>query len=68
MSIQTLLSAALAKRQDFLQQAKIDQTDCFRVFHGTVEGVNGLNIDRYGDAWLVQSFHHTLSADELSEI
>ncbi|MGL4937290.1 class I SAM-dependent rRNA methyltransferase [Shewanella sp.] len=68
MSIQTLLSAALAKRQAFLHQAAMAQTDCFRVFHGTVEGVNGLNIDRYGNAWLVQSFHQTLTEDELREI
>ncbi|MCL1088914.1 class I SAM-dependent methyltransferase [Shewanella profunda] len=65
MSIQTLLSTALAKRHDFLQQAEQDQTDCFRVFHGTVEGVSGLNVDRYGDTWLVQSFHQTLTAEEL---
>ncbi|MGL4711633.1 MAG: class I SAM-dependent rRNA methyltransferase, partial [Shewanella sp.] len=56
MSIQTLLSTALAKRHDFLQQAEKDHTDCFRVFHGTVEGVSGLNVDRYGDTWLLQSF------------
>ena len=68
MSIQTLLSTALAKRHDFLQQAEQDKTDCFRVFHGTVEGVSGLNVDRYGDNWLVQSFHQTLTAAELAEI
>lgn len=68
MSIHTLLSTALAKRHDFLQQVKRDKTDCFRVFHGTVEGVSGLNIDRYGDAWLVQSFHQTLTELELAEI
>ena len=68
MSIQTLLSTALAKRHDFLLQAEQDHTDCFRVFHGTVEGVSGLNVDRYGDNWLVQSFHHTLTAEELAEV
>lgn len=68
MSIQTLLSTALAKRHDFFLQAKQDHTDCFRVFHGTVEGVSGLNIDRYGDTWLVQSFHQSLSAEELANI
>lgn len=68
MSIQTLLSTALAKRHDFLQQAEQDQTDCFRVFHGTVEGVSGLNIDRYGDTWLVQSFHQTLTDEELADV
>ncbi|MFB2801840.1 class I SAM-dependent rRNA methyltransferase [Shewanella seohaensis] len=68
MSIQTLLSTALAKRHDFLLQAEQEHTDCFRVFHGTVEGVSGLNVDRYGDNWLVQSFHQTLTDAELAEI
>ena len=68
MSIQTLLSTALAKRHDFLQHAEDNQTDCFRVFHGTAEGVSGLNIDRYGDTWLVQSFHQTLTDQELVDI
>ncbi|MGL5488559.1 MAG: class I SAM-dependent rRNA methyltransferase, partial [Shewanella sp.] len=68
MSIQTLLSTALAKRHGFFLQAEQDHTDCFRVFHGTVEGVSGLNVDRYGDTWLVQSFHQTLTVEELAEI
>ncbi|MPY25094.1 class I SAM-dependent rRNA methyltransferase [Shewanella sp. YLB-07] len=68
MSISELLATALEKRQDLLTQAKINNTDCYRVFHGTVEGINGLNIDRYGEAWLIQSFHQTLNADELKEI
>lgn len=66
--IHSLLVAALAKRHDFLQQAEAANTDCFRVFHGTVEGMSGVNIDRYGDTWLVQSFHDTLSEDELAQI
>lgn len=68
MSIQTLLSTALAKRHGFFLQAEQDHTDCFRVFHGTVEGISGLNVDRYGDTWLVQSFHQTLTVEELAEI
>lgn len=52
----------------FLQQAEQDQTDCFRVFHGTVEGISGLNVDRYGDTWLVQSFHQTLTDEELTDV
>ena len=68
MSISSLLASALAKRQPFLADAKLNKTDCFRIFHGTVEGHNGLNIDRYGNAWLVQTFHHTLTQDEFKEI
>lgn len=73
MSITTLLNTAIAKRAGLidslsLPDADLQKTDCFRVFHGTVEGVNGLNIDRYGDAWLIQTFHQTLTAQEAEEI
>ncbi|RBW44000.1 class I SAM-dependent rRNA methyltransferase [Psychromonas sp. B3M02] len=71
MPITALLNAALAKRESLLNNLSIEdqpKTDCFRVFHGTVEGVNGLNIDRYGDAWLIQTFHETLSEAQLDEI
>lgn len=68
MPITSLLPIALAKRADLINNIDANKTNCFRVFHGTVEGVNGLNIDRYGDAWLIQSFHQTLTADELKAI
>ena len=71
MPITALLTTALAKRDTLINNLS-DQlqpkTDCFRVFHGTVEGVNGLNIDRYGDAWLIQTFHETLTEEQLAEI
>ena len=73
MPITSLLTTALAKRADLINNlnavvSDIPLTNCFRVFHGTVEGVNGLNIDRYGDAWLIQTFHEPLSAEELELI
>ncbi|QIR15750.1 class I SAM-dependent rRNA methyltransferase [Shewanella aestuarii] len=68
MSLQSSLANAFKQRAEFFKQAKRDQTDCYRVFHGTVEGETGLNIDRYGDAWLVQTFHHALSTEQLAEI
>ncbi len=74
MPLASLLNTALAKRADLIDTLKssskddLSRTDCFRVFHGTVEGVNGLNIDRYGDAWLIQTFHQTLSEAELESI
>jgi len=63
-----VLADAITQRQDFFAYATQHNTDCYRVFHGTVEGANGLNIDRYGDAWLVQSFHETLSELQLAQI
>lgn len=73
MPITSLLNTAIIKRADLIDQLNalsvgLPKTDCFRVFHGTVEGVNGLNIDRYGDAWLVQTFHQTLTEQELESI
>jgi len=73
MPITALLNTALTKRANLINNltnssADIAKTDCFRVFHGTVEGVNGLNIDRYGGAWLIQTFHKTLTEDELQSI
>ena len=76
MPIASLLNTALAKRADLIERLNSPstdspKTDCFRVFHGTVEGMgswNGLNIDRYGDAWLIQTFHETLTEEDLDAI
>lgn len=70
MPITALLNTALAKRAELIESLNTssERTDCFRVFHGTVEGVNGLNIDRYGDAWLIQTFHQTLTEQEIESI
>ena len=68
LTLTQALTQAIAKRADFLQHSATQQTDCYRIFHGTVEGCNGLNIDRYGNAWLIQSFHQSLTVDELKEV
>ena len=68
MSLQSSLTQAINQRADFLAQSEVNQTDCFRLFHGTVEGENGLNIDRYGNAWLIQTFHQTLTEEQLEQI
>ncbi|WP_299805728.1 class I SAM-dependent methyltransferase [uncultured Shewanella sp.] len=68
LTLSQALTQAIAKRADFLQYSATQQTDCYRIFHGTVEGCNGLNIDRYGNAWLIQSFHQSLTVDELKEV
>jgi len=73
MPVASLLNTALTKRAGLIDQlnnpsTNSPRTDCFRVFHGTVEGINGLNIDRYGGAWLIQTFHQTLTEEELEAI
>ncbi|MCG9754283.1 class I SAM-dependent methyltransferase [Shewanella insulae] len=68
MSNADLLRQAISQRAELLAAAQAANTNCFRVFHGTVEGIDGLTIDRYGDAWLIQSFHQSLTQDELESL
>lgn len=66
-SINHALSAALIKRLSLLGELHQQNTDCYRLFHGSQEGVGGLTIDRYGPQLLIQSFHQSLeSADVLA--
>ena len=47
-SLTDLLSAALSARAELIAGLHAEQTDAYRVFHGTAEGAPGLTIDRYG--------------------
>jgi 23S rRNA (cytosine1962-C5)-methyltransferase len=62
------LAAALAARATLLPQLAAEQTDAYRVFHGSVEGEPGLTVDRYGDLLLAQTFHRSLNSTELAEL
>jgi 23S rRNA (cytosine1962-C5)-methyltransferase len=59
------LRAALIRRQSLLSELHQQGTDCYRLFHGSQEGAGGLTIDRYGPQLLVQSFHESLSREQL---
>ncbi len=59
------LRAALNNRHDLLAELHQQGTDCYRLFHGSQEGANGLTIDRYGPQLLVQTFHQPLNRHEL---
>lgn len=63
-----LLAAAFAARTDLLSRLHAENTDSYRLFHGTVEGCSGLTVDRYGSLLLVQSFHHSLAPDDLAAL
>ena len=63
-----LLSAALEARAELLPRLHAEQTDAYRLFHGSVEGHPGLTIDRYGDLLLVQCFHSPLTAETLAAL
>lgn len=67
-SLDLALRAALNNRQDLLAELHRQGTDCYRLFHGSQEGAGGLTIDRYGPQLLVQSFHQSLSRDELLQL
>ncbi|MDX1367823.1 class I SAM-dependent rRNA methyltransferase [Pseudomonas sp.] len=67
-SLDQALRAALTHRQPLLAELHQQGTDCYRLFHGSQEGAGGLTIDRYGPQLLVQSFHHSLSHDQLLQL
>lgn len=62
------LAGAHVRRRDFLRQMDEEVTDAYRLFHGSAEGQDGLTVDRYGEILLVQSFHQSLSPEELAII
>ena len=62
------LTHALNARSALLALMSEEKTDAYRLFHGSVEGVPGLTVDRYGDIVLVQTFHRALLPGELPEI
>lgn len=67
-TLSSLLDTALRNRADLIKKLEAEQTDAYRLFHGSVEGAHGLTIDRYGDLLLVQSFHAPVGAEALEEI
>jgi len=52
--LEELLPAALAARADLLSRLAAEDTDCVRLFHGAVEGLPGVTLDRYGPNALLQ--------------
>ncbi len=67
-SLSDLLAAAFAARAPLIERLAAEQTDAYRLFHGSVEGESGLTVDRYGDLLLAQTFHRALDADELAAL
>ena len=65
-SLRGQLAAAFEGRADLMARLLGEQTDAYRLFHGSVEGVPGLTVDRYGDQLLVQTFHRALSPAEFA--
>ena len=63
-----LLQQALENRSGLLDQLHNENTDCYRLFHGTNEGCSGLTVDRYGPQLLMQTFHQPISQSDAEQI
>jgi 23S rRNA (cytosine1962-C5)-methyltransferase len=63
-----LLAAAFDARSELVARLHAEQTDAYRLFHGSVEGHPGLTIDRYADLLLVQCFHSPLTPETLAAL
>lgn len=67
-TIAPFLETALQRRQDLFTELHAENTNCYRLFWGTNEGVPGLTVDRYGPQLLIQAFHRPLDEQELADI
>lgn len=62
------LRSALERRAALFAALAAENTNAYRLFHGSNEGRPGLTVDRYGPQLLIQSFHTPLSPDDLATI
>ena len=66
--LKTLLDQAWQNRSDLKAQWQEEQSDCYRIFHGTNEGLPGTTLDRYGSLLILQTFHQPVSEEELEQV
>ena len=66
--LKNLISQAWQNRSDLKAQWQQEKTDCYRIFHGTNEGLPGTTLDRYGPLLILQTFHQSVSDDELAQV
>jgi 23S rRNA (cytosine1962-C5)-methyltransferase len=59
---------ALERRHDLSAELLAQDTDTYRLFHGSGEGLPGVTLDRYGDLALLQSFHAPLPEAAVAEV
>lgn len=61
-----ILNRAFQRRETLISELAKEKTDCYRLFHGAVEGRPGLSVDAYGLLTLIQVSHRKpLTSDEL---
>jgi 23S rRNA (cytosine1962-C5)-methyltransferase len=66
--LNALICQAWQNRSDLKAQWQEEQTDCYRIFHGTNEGLPGTTLDRYGPLLILQTFHKSVSDIELAQV
>ena len=66
--LKNLMSQAWQNRADLKIQWQAEKTDCYRIFHGTNEGLPGTTLDRYGPLLILQTFHQPLNEEELAQV
>ena len=66
--LKDLISLAWQSRSDLQAQWQEEKTDCYRIFHGTNEGLAGTTLDRYGPLLILQTFHQTLTDEEFAQV
>jgi 23S rRNA (cytosine1962-C5)-methyltransferase len=66
--LKNLISQAWQNRTDLKAQWLAENTDCYRIFHGTNEGLPGTTLDRYGPLLILQTFHQSVADDELAQV
>lgn len=66
--LNALMTQAWQRRSALRDQWQAENTDCYRIFHGTNEGYPGTTLDRYGPLLILQSFHQVLEPAQLEQI
>jgi 23S rRNA (cytosine1962-C5)-methyltransferase len=66
--LKNLISQAWQNRSDLKAQWQEENTDCYRIFHGTNEGLPGTTLDRYGPLLILQTFHQSVADDEFAQV
>ena len=57
----SLIRRGVSNRQQLLEKLHDEHTNCYRLFHGSVEGWPSVTIDRYGRALVVQTWRAELN-------
>ena len=62
------IHAAVERRAADIERWSEEESTCYRLFHGAVEGIPGLAIDRYGPIALAQTWREPLTESQFIEI